>query len=978
MKRIKLRIIVAGSLLLQLSRLCVPSTAAPGSVDLSFDPGSGVDGVVNAIVVQPDGKAIIGGDFNMVKGLARRGIARLNADGSGDASFNASALVAGGYAYVSAVALQPDGKILVGGYYFGIARLNADGTLDATFNANLYSSYCECSGYVYAIALQEDGKVLIGGAYLYTGNDTNLNSGIARLNADGSLDNNFNSGLFINSFVEAIAVQQNGKVLAGSGEGLVRFNSDGSLDRAFDLGGGQVITIKGQLDGKILIGGWFTTVDGTNRNSIARLNVDGSLDNSFDPNLGPTNANYLTVNAMAVQSDGKVLIGGSFTNVNGTNRNSIARLNSNGGLDSSFNPGTGANNTVNAIALRSDGKVLIGGWFTMVNGTNRKRVAQLEASGSLDTGFDPGGGVEVGAYSLVVQPDGKVLIGGLYTFINGTNRYGSARLNSDGTLDDTFIASTNFNPDFTPMIHFEDCPPGYNCYSSVAPLALAVQPDGKVLVSGWSVITACDPWEGGCTDFYRFFLIRVNGDGSPDGSFEPTASDGYMQAFALQPDGKIILGGSFYSLKGVIHPGIARLNSNGSLDASFAAVTGLYNVSSLGLQADGNIIAAGSYAIGRIGPNGSRETCFNPVTDATVRSLKVQPDGKILLGGNFSMVNGVSRNGIARLNANGSLDSSFNPGLGADGPVSSMALQSDGKVLIGGGFLSVDGIVRPHVARLMGGSGFAVGPPLRVFSPANNTVTVAWPSSSSGVTLQQSANLAPANWVNVLSAPATVGLEKQFTISAAGGQGFFQLSVADPAPPPPPAPTSVAAVVGNGFISLSWSILPGATGHHVLRGTNYSGPFTVIASASTTNYTDTTVVNGNLYYYVVSVTYPCGESTTSFPPVGGIPYAPPPTVHVQSIAMSFVAQGSRYSTRAVVKIVDNTGTPVSGATVTGNFTGSINNAARSGTTSANGEATINSSSTIKNGSVTFTVSNVAATMTYNPGANVVTSATISR
>jgi hypothetical protein len=131
------------------------------------------------------------------------------------------------------------------------------------------------------------------------------------------------------------------------------------------------------------------------------------------------------------------------------------------------------------------------------------------------------------------------------------------------------------------------------------------------------------------------------------------------------------------------------------------------------------------------------------------------------------------------------------------------------------------------------------------------------------------------------------------------------------------------------------------------------------------------------YYYIVSVIYPCGESASSLR-VGSTPHIPP-SVHVQSITLSFVPQGSRYHTRAVVKVVDHTGTAFSGVTVTGNFTGSINNAGRTGVTSGNGEAIITSSSTIKNGTVTFTVVGVAAwLLDYYPDANVVTSATISR
>ena len=138
------------SLLLLIGALGNDSSAAPGDVDLSFDPGSGVNGAVNAVAVQPDGKAIIGGQFSTVKGLARPGIARLNADGSGDSSFNPGAMPGG---FIS-IGLQSDGKVLVGNYS-GILRLNADGSLDTNFSASI-TSFGDYDG-VYSIAGQSDG-----------------------------------------------------------------------------------------------------------------------------------------------------------------------------------------------------------------------------------------------------------------------------------------------------------------------------------------------------------------------------------------------------------------------------------------------------------------------------------------------------------------------------------------------------------------------------------------------------------------------------------------------------------------------------------------------------------------------------------------------------------------------------------------------------------------------------------------------------
>jgi uncharacterized delta-60 repeat protein len=919
-------IILASSLLLQLSTLCFHSTGAAGDVDLSFDPGSGVNGTVTAIAVQPDGKVIIGGGFTTVKGLARPGIARLNTDGSGDSSFSVA-----GYGTVGALALQSDGKVLVG-HYSGITRHHSDGSLDTSFNANLYSEYSVYDVYVSSIAVQPDGKLLVGGNLATVG--TEVNYGITRLNADGSMDTNFNVGSFSTYGYDTV-----------------------------------ILSIAVQSDGKVLVSGYLATANGTNVTSgIARLNSNGSLDNSFNSGTGANDH----VHSVTVQSDGKVLIGGSFTDFNGTPRNSIARLNANGSLDLTFNPGTGvvpnSYSMVNSLVVQSDGKVLIGGSFITVNGTNRNRMARLNADGSLDNGFYPGRGLEYPAYSLKVQPDGKVLVN-------------TVRLNMDGSLDDTyvFVPNTNFNANIDV--------PGTD-YSAAQ--CSAVQPDGKVLLGG-NTGTTIDVDEFG-NHYYSFgcFVTRVNADGSRDTNFNLVVGGygtGYywelwrptVRALAVQPDGKILVSGLFRMFGGTNRNGIARLNANGTLDSSFNPGFG-GDVYSMLLQPDGRVLLGSSAGLAWLNSDGSRDPCFNPTIAysgyANVLVAVLQPDGRVLIGGSFSAVNGVSRNGIARLNGNGSLDSSFDPGSGANATVRAIALQPDGNVLIGGDFLTVNGVTRPYVARLFGGSS---GPRLRVFSTSNSAAIVAWPSPSAGFTLQQNTNLVAPNWVNVATTPATVGLENRVTVSPPTGQRFFRLSsdaVSTPPPPPGPAPT-VTAIAGDGRVSLSWTTVLGATGHHIQRATNYNGPYTTIAHPSTASYTDTTAINGTTYYYIVSLIYPCGEGANSFP-VGSTPQAAP-TVHVQSITLSFVAQGSHYNTRAVVKVVDNTGTPFSGATVTGNFTGSINNAGRTGVTSANGDAIITSSSSIRNGTVTFTVTGVVTgTFGYNPGANVVSSATITR
>jgi len=232
-------------------------------------------------------------------------------------------------------------------------------------------------------------------------------------------------------------------LLLGTGLGL--HAQPGTLDTAFDPGLGadnDVFTTAIQPDGKIIIGGQFTAYNGTTRNRVARLNADGTLDTAFDPGSG---ANGI-VQTSALQPDGKIIIGGEFTSYNGTPRNRVARLNADGSLDTAFDPGSGANNTVLTSALQSDGKIIIGGAFTSFNGTAHRRITRLNADGSLDTSFDPGSGVNQPGFfpkfvaTTAIQSDGKIIIGGRFTTYDGTNRISIARLNSDGSLD------TSFNP----------------------------------------------------------------------------------------------------------------------------------------------------------------------------------------------------------------------------------------------------------------------------------------------------------------------------------------------------------------------------------------------------------------------------------------------------------------------------------------------------------------------------------------------------
>lgn len=667
-----------------------------GAIDMSFNPsdlgfgaGVGADNVVQSTAVQADGKILMGGLFRSINGTSRNGIARLNADGSLDASFNTGT---GFDNSVKPIAVQSDGKILIGGGFTSfngttrnsIVRLNADGSLDNSFNPGTGAD-----NYIHSIAIQSDGKLLIGGDFT-SFNGTLINR-IARLNADGSLDNSFNPGTGSDLAILSVVIQSDGKILIGgeftSFNGttlnrIARLNANGSLDNGFNSGtgaNGYVTSIAVQSDGKILIGGDFTSFDDIARDRIARLNVDGSLNNEFDPGSG---VDYV-VESIAVQPDGKVVIGGAFENFNATPFNRIARLNDDGSLDGTFTPGTGSNGWIHSIKVLPSGKLLIGGDFTSFNGSGQTRIALLNSNGTVDAGFNPGMGANGQIQSLAVQSDGKVLIGGEFTSINGTYRNYIARLNTDGSLDPTFIPG--LGPSYWVKV-------------------IALQSDGKIIIGG---------------EFYsyngtsRSRIARLNADGSLDDSFNPgLGADNTVYAIALQTDGKVLIGGAFTSIDGTTRAYIARLNANGSLDNSFNVGSGLSGYChSIAVQSDGKVLIAGGFTnyngtirrrIGRLNTDGSLDGTFNPGTGAnnSIQSMAIQSDGKILIGGAFSSYNSTSRDKIARLNTDGSLDAAFNPGTGANSPVLSVVPQFDGKILIGGSFSFYNGTSRKGITRL--------------------------------------------------------------------------------------------------------------------------------------------------------------------------------------------------------------------------------------------------------------------------------------
>ncbi|PTN33783.1 delta-60 repeat domain-containing protein [Desulfonatronum sp. SC1] len=703
---------------------------ADGSLDTAFNPGTGATATVQSIAVQSDGKVLVGGDFTSYNGTSRNRIARLNTDGSLDPSFNPGSGVEPPDSAVYALAIQSDGKVVIGGLFTtvggitrnNIARLNIDGSLDPTFNPGTGTD-----ALIWDLTVQSDGKVLVGGNFT-TYNGTSRNR-IVRLHADGSLDPTFNPGSGVEgTSVYSLGLQADGKVLIGGTfsayngtprQSIARLTSSGSLDTSFTAGSsGTVYELKIQPDGATLVGGIFTQLVGQDRSNMGRLLPDGSIDPDFDPGVGVVGD---FVWALETQPDGQILVGGLFTTLGGQARGNIGRLYPDGTLDADCNPN--ADNQVSALAVQPDGKILMGGLFTTVGGTGRNRIARLYPDGTLDAAFDIGSGFDGLVRSLAVQPDGKILAAGAFTEYNGTGRKYMARLHADGSLDTSF-AST-----------------GSGLNNAVSSLAL--QPDGKVLVGG-------DFTSYNGTD--RKYMARLHADGSLDTTFASTGTglDDIVSSLALQPDGKVLVGGDFTSYNDTGRKYMARLHADGSLDTAFVPATISGNrVYALALLPDGTVCMAGDFfevgsvsrdKIARLGAGGVLDQTFFPGTGANnlIYTLVLDADGKVLIGGDFSTYNGTDRSRIARVNGDGSLDTTFIPQGTTNGSIRALALQVDGKVLAGGWFTSLAGQNRNRIGRLS-----VAGAVLQSLDASGDGASMTWTRSGAGpeffrVTFEQS------------------------------------------------------------------------------------------------------------------------------------------------------------------------------------------------------------------------------------------------
>ena len=648
-----------------------------GSIDVTFNTVS-IDydllqqNYMYKIKVQADGKIVVaflrGLSYVVNDGERLSRIIRLNEDGTLDFAFNNSLEIIDRPSnflttVIKDIEVLADQKIVVVGdlhYPNGVIKkvtvLNPDGTEYDGFNTEV-----EFQGSPGKVVATNDNKIILRTDA--THNNVTIKK-IVRLNiVDGSLDTSFNMG-----------------------EGFTTNVFDSDID-----------DFKVQpFDNKIVLSSMlFTSFQGNPVKKVFRLNTDGSLDTSFDLQPQPSlDFQYGTPIRICLGDNGEIFLTGSYGSFNTDSRiNGLVKVNSTGNQVNSFSIGEGFTNVgvVNKVVELNNGKILIGGFFSYVNGVQRHGIALLNNDGTLDTGFGTGFGFDNKATveNLIVLPDEKILVGGTFRRYDNVDKKYLIRLNSDGTIDQDFNAGGS---GFSSSANGEAITEGI--YS------LEFQSDGKIiaggLFNGYNLT--------GCSN-----LVRINADGSYDSTFP--VGNGFDKSVAclkLQPDGKILVSGYFTKYKNVTNNGFVQLNADATKNATFNST--LFASNSLKKRfcmfPDGSFLAIkkgnGQNSLAKFNPNGTVNPAFNFYSDLSsmlsVSDLLIQQDNKLIVSGyNYGYPKC-----IYRLNEDGFLDGAFNTGkdfdlkttnkvahevmINGSTVVNSTFMQSNGMILAGGKF----------------------------------------------------------------------------------------------------------------------------------------------------------------------------------------------------------------------------------------------------------------------------------------------------
>jgi len=582
---------------------------ADGSLDRSFNAANGINGPVRGVAILGDGRLAIVGEFTAVGAVSRNRVALLQADGTLDATFDPGS---GFDATVRALQIDTGNRLVCAGaftQFAGVAagrivRLQLNGTRDETFNPGGAGANHE----VHSLLRLGDGRFALGGKFWeFNGLTTR---GIVLLDANGARDLSFSGNVWAES-VDAILPLPAGRFLIGgnfAAEKLATYRydlaileADGTVDLAFNAGSGanfsnRVFTLADVGGGKILAGGDFSDFSGSGRKGLLVFNAATGVIESTPPVHAALHAASSDVNALVALPAGKLLAAGAFTDANGVSRAKAARFLPSGEIDPTFNAnvalssgysvrtvlrredgtlllGTGtvvgtlengtadpnwnvpadSDGSVNDLAEDSVGRVYVGGFFGVFGGATRYGLVRLLVDGQVDGTFPN----SLPQYSFVdgldLQADGKIVLAGQFYFPAGT--IGLVRLNENGTVDSSFTA-----------------PAGTDEVDGVEVLA-----DGRLIVAKRSATV-------GSTFRSGPFRLFPNGTIDPGFVSALTGLNSRVRQIVPLPDGRLLVSGDDFSAGTVSNPsqnprqGIAILNEDGSLASFHPGTRPLFDV----------------------------------------------------------------------------------------------------------------------------------------------------------------------------------------------------------------------------------------------------------------------------------------------------------------------------------------------------------------------------------------------------------------